>query len=157
MASNSLATSRTAERLQLPLELGAEGILVTDGSFADQVRAHTTNHGADVILDLVVHLHDTLADGLVVVGQLRAEAAHDATSARPPILKDIDQSLDIAADPIERLLLLIEERPFDQFSDEFVVPLEDRQAELLLGAKVVRKGACGTPAASTMSRTLVRV
>src|ERR1700686_5539051 len=75
-----------------------------------------------VILDLVVHLHDTLADGLVVVGQLRAEVAHDATSARPPILEDIDQSVDITADPIERLLLLIEERPFDQFSDEFVVP-----------------------------------
>jgi putative PIG3 family NAD(P)H quinone oxidoreductase len=53
LGARALATSRTAERLQLPLELGAQGIVVTDGSFADQVRAHTTGHGADVILDLV--------------------------------------------------------------------------------------------------------
>ena len=53
LGARALATSRTAERLQLPLELGAQGILVTDGSFADQVRAHTSGHGADVILDLV--------------------------------------------------------------------------------------------------------
>jgi putative PIG3 family NAD(P)H quinone oxidoreductase len=53
LGARALATSRTAERLQLPQELGAEGILVTDGAFADQVRSHTEGHGADVILDLV--------------------------------------------------------------------------------------------------------
>jgi tumor protein p53-inducible protein 3 len=53
LGARALATSRTAERLQLPHELGAEGILVTDGLFADQVRALTEGHGADVVLDLV--------------------------------------------------------------------------------------------------------
>jgi NADPH:quinone reductase-like Zn-dependent oxidoreductase len=53
LGARALATSRTAERLQLPQALGAEGILVTDGAFADQVRTHTEGHGADVILDLV--------------------------------------------------------------------------------------------------------
>ena len=53
LGARALATSRTAERLQLPEELGAEGILVTDGAFADQVHTHTEGHGADVILDLV--------------------------------------------------------------------------------------------------------
>lgn len=53
LGARALATSRTRERLRLPEELGAEGILVTDGQFADQVRAVTAGHGADVILDLV--------------------------------------------------------------------------------------------------------
>ena len=53
LGARALATSRTSERLRLPEELGAEGILVTDGAFADQVRRRTADHGADVILDLV--------------------------------------------------------------------------------------------------------
>ncbi len=53
LGARPLATSRTAERLHLPQELGAEGILVSDGAFADEVRARTSGHGADVILDLV--------------------------------------------------------------------------------------------------------
>lgn len=53
LGARAVATSRTAERLRVPQELGAEGIVVTDGAFADQVRALTEGHGADVILDLV--------------------------------------------------------------------------------------------------------
>ncbi len=53
LGARTLATSRTRERLRLPEELGAEGILVTDGAFAEQVRALTADRGADVVLDLV--------------------------------------------------------------------------------------------------------
>ncbi len=53
LGARALATSRTAERLRLPEQLGAEGILVTEGVFADHVRARTDGRGADVVLDLV--------------------------------------------------------------------------------------------------------
>jgi tumor protein p53-inducible protein 3 len=53
LGAHALATSRNAERLTLPQELGADGIVVTDGVFAERVRAKTDGRGADVILDLV--------------------------------------------------------------------------------------------------------
>lgn len=53
LGARALATSRTPERLALPETLGAEGIVVTEGAFAEQVHRHTDGHGADVILDLV--------------------------------------------------------------------------------------------------------
>ena len=53
LGARAIATSRTAERLRLPEELGAEGIVATDGLFAARVRALTADHGADVVLDLV--------------------------------------------------------------------------------------------------------
>lgn len=53
LGARAIATSRDAERLTLPTELGARGLAVTDATFAAQVRALTDGHGADVILDLV--------------------------------------------------------------------------------------------------------
>lgn len=53
LGARAIATSRDPERLALPTELGADGIVVTDARFATQVRELTDGHGADVILDLV--------------------------------------------------------------------------------------------------------
>lgn len=53
LGARVIATSRTAGRLRLPEELGAEGIVAIDGQFAAEVRALTRDHGADVVLDLV--------------------------------------------------------------------------------------------------------
>lgn len=53
LGARALATSRTAERLRLPSELGAEGIVVSNGTFAEAVKDATKGVGADVILDLV--------------------------------------------------------------------------------------------------------
>jgi putative PIG3 family NAD(P)H quinone oxidoreductase len=53
LGARGIATSRDAERLTLPRELGAEGLVVADARFADRVRELTGGHGADVILDLV--------------------------------------------------------------------------------------------------------
>ncbi len=48
-----IATSRHRTRLETAVALGAEPVVVTDGSFASQVREMTDGRGADVILDLV--------------------------------------------------------------------------------------------------------
>ena len=48
-----IGTSRSEERLALPRELGALGVVARDGRFAEAVRAATGGHGADVVLDLV--------------------------------------------------------------------------------------------------------
>ena len=53
LGARALATSRTADRLRLPRELGAEGIVVSNGTFAAAVKGMTAGAGADVILDLV--------------------------------------------------------------------------------------------------------
>ena len=53
LGARAIATSRDADRLTLPRELGADGVVVADGHFADQVRELTGGRGADVILDLV--------------------------------------------------------------------------------------------------------
>jgi tumor protein p53-inducible protein 3 len=53
LGARAIATSRTAERLALPVELGAEGVVAADGRFADRVRELTGGRGADVVLDLV--------------------------------------------------------------------------------------------------------
>jgi putative PIG3 family NAD(P)H quinone oxidoreductase len=49
-----LGTSRTSDKLDLCKKLGLdEGIVATDGKFADQVLARTGGAGVDVVLDLV--------------------------------------------------------------------------------------------------------
>jgi len=53
LGAQAIATSRDAGRLALPRELGADGVVVVDGHFADSVRELTDGKGADVILDLV--------------------------------------------------------------------------------------------------------
>jgi tumor protein p53-inducible protein 3 len=53
LGARVIATSRDRERLALPTQLGAEGVVVTDARFAAEVRELTDGHGADVILDLV--------------------------------------------------------------------------------------------------------
>jgi putative PIG3 family NAD(P)H quinone oxidoreductase len=53
LGARAIATSRDPERLALPVELGAAGVVVTDALFAAQVRELTGGNGADVILDLV--------------------------------------------------------------------------------------------------------
>lgn len=53
LGARAIATSRDADRLTLPGQLGADGVVVVDGRFADRVRELTAGHGADVILDLV--------------------------------------------------------------------------------------------------------
>jgi tumor protein p53-inducible protein 3 len=53
LGARALATSRTADRLQVPRTLGAEGIVVSDDDFAQAVSDATAGTGADVILDLV--------------------------------------------------------------------------------------------------------
>jgi NADPH:quinone reductase-like Zn-dependent oxidoreductase len=53
LGARAIATSRDADRLTLPQELGADGVVVTGGRFADRVRDLTAGRGADVILDLV--------------------------------------------------------------------------------------------------------
>ena len=52
LGARPIATSRTAERLALPVKLGADGVVATDGRFADRVRELTGGQGADVVLDL---------------------------------------------------------------------------------------------------------
>lgn len=49
----AIATSRTAERLELPVQLGAKGVVVDAGHFAHDVLRLTDGRGADVILDLI--------------------------------------------------------------------------------------------------------
>ena len=53
LGARPIATSRIAERLALPVELGADGVVATDGRFAERVRELTGGRGADVVLDLV--------------------------------------------------------------------------------------------------------
>ena len=53
LGAQAIATSRDPDRLALPRELGADGVVVADGHFADRVREASGGHGADVILDLV--------------------------------------------------------------------------------------------------------
>lgn len=48
-----IGTSRSAARADAGAPWGAEGITVGDDGFATAVRAMTTGHGADVIVDLV--------------------------------------------------------------------------------------------------------
>lgn len=53
VGARAIATTRDESRLVVPRSLGAEGLTVTDGTFADRVRAMTDGHGADVVLDLI--------------------------------------------------------------------------------------------------------
>ena len=52
-ARTVIATSRSAEKLEIPARLGATPLVVRDGTFADGVLGHTDGDGVDVILDLV--------------------------------------------------------------------------------------------------------
>ncbi len=53
LGARPIATSRSAKRLAPARELGAVPIQATDGAFASAVREVTSDHGVDVILDLV--------------------------------------------------------------------------------------------------------
>jgi putative PIG3 family NAD(P)H quinone oxidoreductase len=53
LGARVIATSRSADRLAVPRELGAEPVVVVEGRFAQSVRELTDDRGADVILDLV--------------------------------------------------------------------------------------------------------
>jgi NADPH:quinone reductase-like Zn-dependent oxidoreductase len=48
-----VGTSRREDRLALPRELGARGVVAVDGRFAEGVRAATGGRGADLIVDTV--------------------------------------------------------------------------------------------------------
>ncbi len=52
-AGTVIATSRSAEKLEIPTRLGATALVVQDGTFSDSVLTLTDGAGADVILDLV--------------------------------------------------------------------------------------------------------
>lgn len=52
--ATAIGTSRTADKLARAAALGLDhGVVVSDGTFADRVKAATGGRGADVILDLV--------------------------------------------------------------------------------------------------------
>jgi tumor protein p53-inducible protein 3 len=53
LGATVIGTSRRPERLAVPRELGATGIVAPDARFAEAVLAATGGHGADVVLDLV--------------------------------------------------------------------------------------------------------
>lgn len=53
IGAEPIATSRSRDRLDVAVELGARPLVVTDGRFATAVREMTGGHGVDVILDLV--------------------------------------------------------------------------------------------------------
>jgi putative PIG3 family NAD(P)H quinone oxidoreductase len=53
LGANVVVTSRSAGRLATAEELGAVGLVATDGRFADAVVAATGGRGVDVVLDLV--------------------------------------------------------------------------------------------------------
>jgi putative PIG3 family NAD(P)H quinone oxidoreductase len=53
IGARAIATSRSADRLAYPVELGATAVVATDAVFANAVLDLTGGHGADVILDLV--------------------------------------------------------------------------------------------------------
>lgn len=59
----TLGTSRTREKLDRCREMGLDVAILTDGRFAEEVRAGTGGKGADVVLDLVgaSYLEENLA------------------------------------------------------------------------------------------------
>ena len=53
LGARVIGTSRSADKLAVPVELGAEPCVPRDGRFADEVNRLTDGRGVDVIFDLV--------------------------------------------------------------------------------------------------------
>ena len=53
LGASVVGTARTAAKLELPAALGAITVVAAENRFAEEVRAATDGHGADVVLDLV--------------------------------------------------------------------------------------------------------
>lgn len=53
VGARAIATTRDPSRTAVPSDLGADVVVVHEARFAEQVRAMTDGHGADVVLDLI--------------------------------------------------------------------------------------------------------